>query len=59
MNKKQLIFRTEKGDTDLLFWMERIEKRLSNLEDWAATQVLEEWESDSSNQSKIGEDDES
>lgn len=58
MNRKQILIRTDKGDTDLFYWMERIEKRLDNLESWAAKQVLEEWEDDTSNQTVIGEKDE-
>lgn len=53
-NKPQLIYRTEKGDKDLLYWMDRIEKRLSLVEDYIARQIQEEWD-DSLSETAKGE----
>jgi len=43
-NKPQFIYRTEKGDKDIFFWMERIEKRLSSIEDYLAKEIQEDWD---------------
>ena len=55
-NKPQLIYRTEEGDKDLLYWMERIEKRLGIVEDYIARQIQEEWNDDFSEQTKNEEE---
>jgi len=42
-NKPQFIYRTEKGDKDIFYWMERMEKRLSNVEEYISKQIQEDW----------------
>ena len=46
-NKPQFIYHTKKGDKDIFFWMERIEKRLSSIEDYLVKEIQEEWENPS------------